>query len=198
MRVPGNQEQSGFTMVELMVTLSVLVVLMIAAMPSFVDFIDRYRVRGAADGLISVISNARVEAVKSDLDVNVAMTGSGTSWCVGANAATPPSGGQPAGAASACDCTDPASTTECRVGGQRSAIEVGANPGVAISDLSAATAAPFVFSSKLGAISPLGVRSVTLTSPRGKYDLKVEVNALGQARLCVPATKPVISGVPAC
>jgi type IV fimbrial biogenesis protein FimT len=177
-----------------MVTLAVLAIVLIAAVPSFVDFFDKSRVRGAADNVISVISNARAESVKTDLDVNLAFTGSGTAWCVGANAATPPSGGNEAGAAAACDCTV---ATECLVSGVRSAIDVGAAPGVSIGALPAA----LIFDSKLGVISPLGVREVTLTSPRGKYDIKVEVNALGQARLCTPITptpKPAIAGIPAC
>ena len=198
MHLRGKNWVLGFTLIELMVTLSVMAILLIAAVPSFVDFFDKNRVRGAGDGVISLISNARAEAVKSDLNVNIAMTGSNTSWCVGASGATPPSSGNPAASAAACDCTDPASTTQCRVSGQRSAIEVGAYPGVKISDLTAVSAAPLVFDSKLGAISPLGVRNVTLTSPRGKYDLTLEVNALGQARLCVPVGKPAIAGVPGC
>ena len=183
-----------FTLIELMLTLSVLAILLIAAVPSFIDFFDKTRVRGAADGVISLISNARAEAVKTDLDVNIAMTGSGTSWCVGANAATPPSGGNPAGAALPCDCTDAADVTQCRVAGQRSAVETGAYPGVQVGALPAA----LTFDSKLGAIAPLGTRSVTLTSPRGAYDLAVEMNALGQARLCVPTGKPSIAGVSSC
>jgi hypothetical protein len=86
--------------------------------------------------------------------------------------------------------------TECQVSGVRSAIDVGATPGVSIGALPAA----LIFDSKLGVVSPLG-GAVMLTSPRGKYDIKVEINALGQARLCTPITptlKPVIAGIPAC
>jgi type IV fimbrial biogenesis protein FimT len=191
MRLSHARLELGFTLVELMVTLAVMAIVLVAGVPSFIDFFDKNRVRGAADGVISLVSNARAESVKTDLDVNVAFTGSGTAWCVGANAATPPSGGNEAGAAGACDCTV---TTECLVSGARSAINVSAYPGVSIGTLPAA----LIFDSKLGAITPLGVRSVTLTSPRGKYDLRVEINSLGQARLCVPATKPVIAGVSAC
>ena len=50
-------------------------------------------------------------------------------------------------------------------------------------------ASDIIFDSKLGTVTPLGSRAVTLTSPKGKYDIKVEVNALGQARSCVPATQ---------
>jgi type IV fimbrial biogenesis protein FimT len=192
MRLSHAKWELGFTLIELMVTLAVLAVLLVAAAPSFADFFDKSRVRGAADGVISLIGNARAEAVKTDLDVNIAFTkSSSTSWCVGANAATPPTGGAPAGAATACDCTD---TTKCIVGGQRSAIEVGAYPDVAIGTIPGA----FAFDSKLGVVAPLATNSVTLTSPRGKYDIKVEVSALGQARLCVPTTKPAIAGVAGC
>jgi type IV fimbrial biogenesis protein FimT len=192
MRLPHAKFELGFTLIELMVTLAVMAVVLAAAAPSFADFFDKSRVRGAADGVISLIGNARAEAVKTDLDVNVAFTrSSATSWCVGANAATPPTGGAPAGNASACDCTD---TTKCVVGGQRSAIEVGAYPDVSIGAIPGA----FAFDSKLGVVTPLATNAVTLTSPRGKYDIKVEVNALGQARLCVPSGKPGVAGVAAC
>lgn len=194
MRLSHAKWELGFTLIELMVTLTVMAIVLVAAAPSFADFFDKNRVRGAADGVISLIGNARAEAVKTDLDVNVAFTGSGTSWCLGAHSASPPTGGAPAVDATPCDCTDPTATDECRVGGQRSAIEVGAYPDVAIGALPSA----FAFDSKLGVVTPLSTNSVTLTSPRGKYDIKVEVNALGQARLCVPSTKPVIAGVAAC
>lgn len=180
----------GFTLIELMVTLAVAAILLTVAVPSFVDFFDRNRVRGAADDVVSLISDARAEAVKADRDVNIAMTGSGNSWCIGANAATPPAGGIAAGTATSCDCSD---TSACVVAGQRMAIETGAFP-----DVRAGTLATFTFNSKLGALVPLGDRSLSLTSPRGKYTVSVEVNALGQSRLCVPADKPMISGIASC
>src|SRR5687768_3482294 len=102
MRRPAAAQMRGFTLVELMVTVAVMAILMTAAVPSFVDFFERNRVRGAADGVISVVSDARAEAVKNALDVNISMGGGGTAWCVGGNAALPPAGGNPAGAADPC------------------------------------------------------------------------------------------------
>jgi type IV fimbrial biogenesis protein FimT len=185
------RREFGFTLIELMATIAVLAVVLASAVPSFVDFFDKHRLRGAAEGAVTLLSSARAEAVKNDLDVNIAMAGSGTSWCMGANGAAQPSGGSPAGAAAACDCTD---TAACMVSGQRAVIDVGAYPDVRVGTLPPA----LTFDGKLGAIVPLGTRSLTLTSPRGKYDLAVEINALGQARLCVPAGKPVITGVSTC
>jgi type IV fimbrial biogenesis protein FimT len=187
----SERKQHGVTLVELMVTLGVLAILLIVAVPSFVDYFDRSAVRGAADGVISLISDARAEAVKNDLDVNIAMAGTGPAWCMGANAATAPSAGAPAAGATFCDCSD---TAQCFVSGQRFVIAGDAYPGVQVGGLMAA----MTFDRRLGAVSPLAAHSVTLTSPRGKYDLAVEVNPLGQARLCVPAAKPAIVGVPSC
>lgn len=202
MHLGHARKAGGFTLIELVVTMVVLVILAMMAQPSLRDFFDRYRLRGAGDAVVSVISNARAEAVKNDLDVVVAFTGTGTSWCLGADATAAPTGGNPAlqivSAANAdaakCTCTDPASATECRVGGQRAAVEVGAFPDVAISN----TPAAFAFDSKLGTIVPLGTPAVTLTSPSGTYDVNVQMNALGQARLCTPSGKPTMAGVPAC
>lgn len=185
---------SGVTLVELMVSLAVLAVLAAAAVPSFIDFLDRNRVAGAAEAVVSLVSNARAEAVKNDLDVSVAMAGSGAAWCMGAAAAAPARHGQPAGSADACDCVDPADATECIVAGQRLAIEVGAYPDVQVGPLPAT----LTFDRTLGAITPLGSRSVVLTSPRGKYDVAVEVNSLGQARLCTPDGKPSMSSLAPC
>lgn len=182
----------GFTLVELMVSLLVLAIAAALATPSFVDHVERTRVRGAADAVASLINNARAEAVKTDLDVNVAMGGGGAAWCLGGNAAAAPTGGQPAGIATSCDCND---ASACLVGGQRLAIEPGTYPGVSVRT---ALASALLFDSTLGALSPLGTRSLVLTSPHGKYDVAVLVGALGQARLCTPSGRPAMPDVPSC
>jgi len=191
MRSPRRLLLLGVTLVELTVSMAVLTILAAAAMPSFVDFFDRNRVRGAADDVASLISNARAAAVKNNLDVSIAMVGSGAAWCIGGNAAAPASGGLPAGTAVPCDCAD---ATECLIAGQRFIIEVGAHPGVQVGNLPA----PLTFDSTLGVISPLGSRSVVLTSPKGTYDVAIQINSLGQARLCVPVGKPTIPGTATC
>jgi len=193
MRSPQKLLLLGVTLIELTVSMAVLAILVTAALPSFADFFDRSRVRGAADDVVSLISNARAAAVKNHRDVSIAMVGSGTAWCIGGNAVAPPSGGLPAGAAAPCDCIDP-DATECLIAGQPFVIEVDDHPGVQVGDLPA----PLTFDSTLGVISPLGSRSVILTSPSGKYDVAIQVNALGQAHLCIPAGKPRIPGTAPC
>ena len=191
MRLQKQSGEAGFTLVELMVTVAVASIVLVAAVPSFVDFFDKYRVRGAVDDVVSTISNARAAAVRSDRDVNIAFNGTTTAWCVGANAAVEPSNGDPVGAAAACNCTN---TAQCQVGGERLAVDVGKHPGVSVNSV----ATTFAYSSKLGLINPLGSATATFTSPRGKYDIRLNVNALGQASVCTPTGKPAIAGVASC
>ena len=188
MRLPA----SGFTLIELMVSLTVLAILAMVATPSYLDFFDRTRVRGAADDVVSLVANARAEAVKNDLDVSLAMTGSGTAWCLGGNASAPPSGGDPAADADPCDCSD---STDCVVSGQRFAVDSAAYPEVSVS---APLGSALVLDGTLGALTPLAAHGLTLTSPSGKYDVRVEMSGLGLARLCTPAGKPTMSAVPPC
>lgn len=191
MKMP-RPRNAGFTLVELMVTLGVIAIVLVAAVPSFVDFFDRYRVRGAADDVVSVISNARAAAVKADRDVNISFGGANTTaWCLGANSAPEPTGGNPVPDASACDCSNAA---QCIVGGDRMAIDVGQEGQVSVDSLATA----ITFDGKLGLIEPLAAQAATFTSPRGKYDVRVTVNALGQAGICTPAGKPAIAGIGAC
>jgi type IV fimbrial biogenesis protein FimT len=191
MRLPHAKLELGFTLIELMVTLAVLAILLVAAVPSFTDFFDRYRLRGAVDDVVSVISDARAASVKADRDVNIAFGGTTSAWCVGANGAADPSGGNPVPPVAACNCTN---SSACLVDGERIAVDTGKHANVAINSV----ATSFNYNSKLGVIEPLGSATATFTSPTGKYDMRLDVNALGQASVCVPSGKPAIAGVISC
>lgn len=69
----------GFTLIELMVVLSVGAVLVTLAVPSFVDLIQRNRVSTEVNGLIGDLQFARSEAIKQGLAVSVCPSSSGTS-----------------------------------------------------------------------------------------------------------------------
>jgi len=71
-------QQRGLTLVELLVTLTVLAILAAIGIPSFVKSIERSRLVGAADNLIANIRHAQAEATKRNIPIQVAFTGSGT------------------------------------------------------------------------------------------------------------------------
>jgi prepilin-type N-terminal cleavage/methylation domain-containing protein len=183
----------GFTMIELMVTVVVAAILLALATPSFADFIDRYRLRGVTDDVVTFVNNARAESVKQGRDVNVAFAGTTSAWCIGANAAAEPTNaGDVIPAAAECDCSTDA--TACKVGGEQRVFGSDSDNGVVLS----AVPADFTFDNRLGTVNPLGATTVTLTSPRKRFDLQLTVTALGQASLCVPSGKRAITGVPSC
>jgi type IV fimbrial biogenesis protein FimT len=62
---------SGFTLVELLVTLVVVSILLAAGAPAFQDFIKNNRVTGQTNDLVSAIQLARSEALKRGVDTVV-------------------------------------------------------------------------------------------------------------------------------
>lgn len=185
---------SGFTLIELMVVVVIVAILAAMAAPSYRDMIDRYRLRGAADDVLSALAAARAQSVKLGLDASIS-TIDGANWCVGANSAGIPTGGAVAEGSTECDCS---TASACLVGGIQTVVPVGKHPGVSM-----ATGASFIFDGKLGTALTSGggiadPGAITLTSPSGRYDISIDVTPLGQATLCTPSGKPAMAGVPAC
>ena len=87
--VSTNQtRQHGFSLIELMVTVAVLAIVLVAAVPSFNEFRQRSALRGAADQVSSFFNNARFEALKRNSLVKVSMSRSGSNYCLGAEVTT--------------------------------------------------------------------------------------------------------------
>lgn len=83
--------QDGFTLIELMVTLTVLAVLMGVGVPSFNNFVAGQKVKTASYDLTAALVMARSEAVKRNTDVTVAPVTANTwdsGWTVKAGATT--------------------------------------------------------------------------------------------------------------
>jgi len=183
MRMPIVRGQPGFTLVELMVTLAVATVLVVIAVPSFVDFLDKVRLKGVAHNVVDLINDARTESVKQGRAINVRFVGTSAAWCVGANAAAEPTNlGDTVPDATPCDCT---SSNACIVGGAEKIFPTTLDNGVTVSETLPLS---FKFDSRLGTVDSFGTTTVTLSSPRKRFDLQLTVTPLGQVSLCVPNT----------
>ena len=76
--------QRGFTLLELLVALTVVIILTLVAIPSLTNFFQEYRVTASTQQLYYVLQYARSEAIKRDTSVYVSFQ-TGDSWCYGVN-----------------------------------------------------------------------------------------------------------------
>lgn len=70
----GSQASQGFSLVELMVTLTILAFLLGVGVPSFTTYMASSSVRAAATSVYGGIQKARAEAIRTNLDVQFLMT----------------------------------------------------------------------------------------------------------------------------
>lgn len=78
-----RQALTGFTLVELMITIAVLAVLAAIALPSFQSTLERRQLVGAADNLFSDLQYARSEAIKRNKTIRFQVGETGADWCYG-------------------------------------------------------------------------------------------------------------------
>lgn len=79
---------AGFTLIELMITIVVLGVLIMLAMPTFSAWIQNTRIRTTAESIVNGLQVARGEAVRRNSSVQFVM-GAGSSWAVSCTVVTP-------------------------------------------------------------------------------------------------------------
>ncbi|WP_211343687.1 GspH/FimT family pseudopilin [Neptunomonas concharum] len=73
----------GFTLIELMVTVAVLVILITVAIPSFINLIQNSRSAALANSVVTALNYARSEAVKRNTNVEFC-AGTNRTTCAGA------------------------------------------------------------------------------------------------------------------
>ena len=75
--------ESGFTIVELMIGIAILAFMMGVAVPNFTIWIQNLQIRAGAEGILSGLQVARTEAVRRNVNVQLALTSPPqTGWAV--------------------------------------------------------------------------------------------------------------------
>lgn len=79
---PNEARSSGFTLIELMITLALAAIILSAAVPSFRALVQNNRITAQVNEFITALSLARSEAVKRGVSVRVCTSVNGAS-CAG-------------------------------------------------------------------------------------------------------------------
>ena len=83
-----NLMAKGFTLIELLVTVAILGITLSMAVPAMGTFVEKNRVRGAVETLVSEFQFARTEAIKRNASLSLTFSensgeGSAGTWCIG-------------------------------------------------------------------------------------------------------------------
>lgn len=80
-----QNRESGFTLIELMITIAILAIVLSAAFPSYRTFVANAQIRSTAESIRNGLQLARAEAIKRNAKVKftIASAANDSSWTVG-------------------------------------------------------------------------------------------------------------------
>jgi type IV fimbrial biogenesis protein FimT len=165
-------QASGFTLIELMLGIAVLVILLTLSMPSFQTWMQNIQIRNASESILTGIQKARSEAVTRNTSVSFVM-GADSSWTV--------------------NVVNPASVIETRPASDGS-------QSVTRTVLPAGAAT--VTFNNFGVVTANADATATLTqldfsAPGGNRNMRITIGVGGNAKMCDPSL-PSGSGPSAC
>lgn len=191
MQSKSARKDSGFTLIELMITLLVLAIVASIALPSMSSFFDRHRVISAAEELYGVVQQARTESLARSTPIYLVFSADGTdnwrygmSQTQGCNPSVASHDGTDACVIVVSDGDGNLDTGDLMLmvfGNQN-------HQGVLMRIFGGGNSEEMEISNRRGVIEDAWGNSpyaLEFTSPQGKK-LQVQVGKLGQVRLCTP------------
>lgn len=155
------QFSQGITLLELIISLTIIIILTVTAVPLFFELYKNHRLASTAESLYYTLQFARSEAVKRNSNVYVSFT-TGDSWCYGVNVG------------STCNC---ATSGSCSLG------SVSAPSSQTLSLSAVGLGGSYVyFEGTHGAANASG--SLTFTLYGGSNLITTSIGRLGSLQIC--------------
>jgi type IV fimbrial biogenesis protein FimT len=162
-----KQRHTGFTLIELMITLAVLAVLAAIAAPSFSDIMERRKLNGAGENLFATLIFAKTEAIKRNAPVRITFVGTGDTWCYGL------------AVDAACDCSD--NVPACTIDGVTKIVDQDDYSAVSVDAGSSFADSFTAFSPLRGAANNNGTLTFTISNGA---EFGVSLSTFGRISLC--------------
>jgi type IV fimbrial biogenesis protein FimT len=166
------RDQQGFTVLELLVVLTIVIILALITVPSFLSFNREFHVTAVGENLLYNLQYARSEAIKRNANVYVTFNTTDP-WCYGISLTAN------------CNCN---SLGSCTLGAFKSATTQQTTMST-----SGLTSNSLIFEGTRGATTN-GKTTITFTVYGQTTAMSVETTALGNMQMC----SPNIGGYPVC
>lgn len=182
-------KQCGFSLVELMITILIISVLSMIAIPSYGSWIQNQQIRTAAESILNGIQMARSEAVKNNGQARFVLCGlPASSWEIRAASSIAAAN---AVASPVCGTTVPAGEIRAqeRSGQEGSRLaQVAVNGGaIGVTTITTVTFNSFGRVVTPNADGSAPITQVGVTTPTGTRPLQVRVSTGGSTRMCDPS-----------
>lgn len=183
------RQQKGVTIIELMVTVTIMALLMAAVAPGMTEWVANMRLRGSAEVALAGLQKARAEAIKQNqvitfwlvspataepLDDTCALSSTSASWVISTD--------DPSGACSVA----PSLTTAPRIVEARGAGAGASGIVIAAVDTAGNAATSVAFNAYGQMVNPAAaIQTIDFTSPTsGTRRLRMQISTEGGVHLC--------------
>jgi len=180
-------KQSGVTLHELLVAMSISTILVSMAVPSYSQFMSKRRLSGASNLISMYFDDIKMHSIKRNefISISYQISEDGNQWCIGSVL----------GQDNSCDCM--AEPNQCQIDSNVSSISNTTYPE--FDQIKPTfTGGTMTFDPVRGILTnPADALNMQIQHKSEDFQVNISVNATGTVRKCTPASHELI-GYPAC